>query len=101
MNIAGPDNPAESRGTACVNDDRAGDEGDAAVLLLDLFKHLGNFSDGGFSPALGWNIIGHEGEAETVALFEFRLNAYAVRSADDHFTFFDIPQFAAFCLAII
>ena len=46
-------------------------DGDAAAAPLHLAHHLRDPRHAAFHPALGGNLVGHEREAETIALAEF------------------------------
>ena len=95
VDVALPDQLREVLDAAGVDDDRAGDDGDAPAGLLDVAHHLRDARHAAFDAPLGRDVVAHEGEAEPVALAELRRHADAVVAADDRLAGLDVAQLAA------
>src|SRR5580692_453790 len=78
-----------------MNQHRTRDDCDAAAAPLHLAHHLGNPRDPSLDASLGGNLVGHEREAETIALAEFGRNPDALDAAHHLVARADIPQLAA------
>ena len=92
---AAADQLGEVRRAAGVDDDRAGDEDDAAAGCPRFTHQRRDAADTGFDPALRRDLVRHEGEVGAVALAELRGDADAFESADDVIAGPDLAQLPA------
>ena len=95
VHVALADQRREVLDAAGVDDDRPGDDGDAAAGRLDVAHHLRDARHAAFDATLGRDVVAHEREAETVALAELRRHADAGVAAHDRLAGLDVPQLAA------
>ena len=92
---AAADQLGEVRRAAGVDDDRAGDEDDAAAGRPRFAHQRGDAADAGLDAALRRDLVGHEREVRAVALAELRGDADAFQAADHAIAGPDLAQLAA------
>ena len=83
LHISGANQLREVLHASRVDDDGAGDNGNAAAGLLHLAHHGGDAGDTAFDAPLRRDVVAHEREAETVALAELGRHANPFVAADD------------------
>src|SRR6185436_8117926 len=93
--VAAADQIAEVDPAAGVDDDGAGDDGDAIAGALDVLHHRRDARDADLDAPLGRDLVGHEREAEAIALAELGDDLDAVHAGDDEIAFADVAQLGA------
>src|SRR5690242_21798276 len=77
-----------------MNDDRPGDDRDAAAAALHVAHHLCDAGDAALDAALRRDVVAHEREPETVALPELGSDADAGVPAHDLLARLDVTELA-------
>ena len=95
VDVALPDEIAEVRAAARVDDDRTGDEGDALAGPPRRPHHRRDPRHADLDAALRRNLVRHEREAEPVAGLELRDDFHALDPADHGVSGANLPQLAA------
>src|SRR4030095_8071334 len=95
VDVAAPNQLAEIRPAAGVDDHGAGDDGDAIAGVFRLAHHRGNSRDADLDAPFGRDLVRHEREPEAIARLELRDDFDAVNPADDSVAAPDLAQLAA------
>ena len=92
---AAADQLAEVHTAAGVHHHRTGDDGDAIAGALHFFHHRRDPHHADLDPPLGGDLVGHEREAEPIALAELGDDLDAAHADDDEVALPDVAQFSA------